>query len=151
MIVKYKFEKSFGPVASFSGILIFLAGLAAVFYSLTGIVLIFLGAFIGFTYSGTSIDYENRRVMFSNNLFGIINTGKLISINDQMKIGISSAKKVYRTYSRSNRTLDIKVSRKKAILIDKNGKAIIPLMNISADNMQELYEMSRKLNLQVLK
>lgn len=106
MLIKYKFEKSFGPVASFSGILIFFAGLAAIFYSLTGIVMILLGAFIGFTYSSTYIDYENRRVMFSNNLFGIIKIGKWTSINDEMRIGVSSANRVYRTYSSSNRTLD---------------------------------------------
>lgn len=149
MLIKYKFEKSFGPVASFSGILIFFAGLAAIFYSLTGIVMILLGAFIGFTYSSTYIDFENRKVMFSNNLFGIIKTGKWISIDDEMKIGVSSANKVYRTYSRSDRTLDIKVKGKKAFLIDRNGKAILPLMDVSADNIREFHEMSQKLNLQL--
>jgi hypothetical protein len=40
----FKFEKSFGPVASFSGYVILVVGLVAIYFSLTGLILIIIGA-----------------------------------------------------------------------------------------------------------
>ena len=128
MITKNKLDKSFGPVASFSGILIFIAGLIATYFALTGLILVVLGAFIGFTSSSTTIDTKNKRIRFSNNIFGIIKTGKWINVDKDMQVGIKRDNKVYRTYSRSNRTLDLKVHNTKLYLFDKFQKPIMPIM-----------------------
>jgi hypothetical protein len=145
----YKFEKAFGPVASFSGILIFLAGLVATYFSLTGLVLVFLGAFIGFTNSSTTIDFANRKVKFSNNIFGFIKTGKWFALTESMKIGLKKSNKIYRTYSRSNRILDIANKGTKIYLFDLHGVPIMPLKSIdNSDNMgSELENISNKLGL----
>ena len=39
----YRFDKSFGPVASFSGIIIFVVGLTVTYYDLSGLILVILG------------------------------------------------------------------------------------------------------------
>ena len=127
---RYKFDKSFGPVASFSGIVIFIAGLIATYFSLTGLILVIIGAFIGFTNSSTTIDIENKMIRFSNNIFGIIKTGTWINVDKDMSVGIKHDKKVYRTYSRSNRILDLKVHNTILYLFDKNGNQMLPIMKI---------------------
>ena len=145
----YKFDKSFGPVASFSGILIFIVGLIATYFSLTGLILVVLGAFIGFTNSSTTIDAKNKRIRFSNNIFGIIKTGKWINVDMDMQVGIKRDNKVYRTYSKSNRTLDIEVHDTKLYLFDKNDKPILPIMKIQnkKNNNDEIDKISSELEI----
>lgn len=126
----YKFDKSFGPVASFSGILIFIAGLIASYFALAGLILVLLGAFIAFTNSSTTIDTKDKKVRFSNNIFGIIKIGKWIDLDKNMQVGIKRDNKVYRTYSRSNRTLDLKVNNIILYLFDNQGNPILPIMKI---------------------
>ncbi len=129
----YKFDKSFGPVASFSGIIIFIAGLIATYYALTGLIFVLFGALIGFTNSSTTIDTKNKRVRFSNNIFGIIKTGKWINLSKDMQVGIKRDNKAYRTYSRSNRTLDLSVHNIILYLFDKYGNPMLPIMKIQKD------------------
>ena len=45
-----------------------------------------------------------------------------------MKIGISKSNKVWQTYSRGNRTLDIENKDYRLILYDFSGKIIMPVM-----------------------
>lgn len=138
MSITYKFDKSFGTVASFSGILIFITGLIASYFALTGLILVFLGAFIGFTNSSTTIDTKNKKVRFSNNIFGIIKIGRWINIDKDMQVGKKRENKIYRTYSRSNRTLDLKVNNIIMYLYDKKAHPIFPIMRIQRDeNPQE--------------
>jgi len=149
----YKFEKAFGPVASYSGYVILFAGLIATYYSLTALILVIFGAFVGLTNSCTTIDYTNRKAKFSNNIFGFIKIGKWFDITDDMTIGIKKSKKIYRTYSRSNRILDIATKQIKIFLFDSHGIPIIPLKTIAkADNAEkELEDLSKKLGLTMMK
>ena len=98
----FKFDKAFGPVASFSGYVILIAGLIATYFSLTGLILVLFGAFVGLTNYCTTIDYANRKAKFSNNIFGFIKIGKWLDITESMRIGIKKSNTTYRTYSRSN-------------------------------------------------
>lgn len=149
----FKFEKAFGPVASFSGYMILIAGLIATYFSLSGLILVLFGAFIALTNSCTTIDYANRRAKFSNNIFGIIKIGKWLDITESMKIGVNKSNKIYRTYSRSNRILDITTKQIKIYLFDIHGNPIMPLINIATDNNagKELENLSEKLGLTIMK
>jgi len=153
MKTTYKIEKTFGPVLSFSGIMIFLTGLIATFFSLTGLILVVFGAFFGLTDSCTTIDFINRRVKYSNKLFGFIKTGKWIEIKESMKIGLKRSNKTYRTYSRSNRILDIPIKETRIYLFDLQGNPIIPLKSIdkAGNTLKELEDLSKKLRLTILK
>ena len=149
----FKFEKAFGPVASFSGYVILIAGLIATYFSLAGLILVLFGAFVGLTDSCTTIDYANRKAKFSNNIFGFIKIGKWLDITDGMSIGIKKANKTYRTYSRSNRILDITTKQIKIYLFDLHGNPIMPMETIdTVDNSgKELEDLSRRLGLTIMK
>jgi hypothetical protein len=120
-------EKSFGPVASSAGLIIFSVGLITTYTSLYGLILVFFGVFIGFTSTSTIIDFDTKRVRFSNNIFGIIKTGKWTTIEPTMKIGIKNNNVVWTSYSRSNRAMEINNNDFFVVLCDSEEKEIMPL------------------------
>jgi hypothetical protein len=132
MITNNRLEKSFGPVGSVAGLLIFFAGIYTTFTSLTGVILILLGAFVGFTTTSALIDFKKKKVKLSNNIFGIIKIGHWINLDSSMKIVIRKSNRVWRTYSRSNRSFDISDDHFELILYDSTGKPIIPVKKVTS-------------------
>jgi hypothetical protein len=143
----------FGPAGTSAGIFLFFAGMIISFFSLAGLILVLIGAFIGFTSTSTSIDFDKRRLRFSNNIFGIFPIGQWILIQPGMKIGLKKSNKVWRTYSRSNRTLDITNKDYRLILYDSNGREIMPIQK--SDHIDSaksnLDKLSKQLGIEVLK
>ena len=127
-----KLDKSFGPSGSSAGLFLFITGVATTFISFFGLILVILGAFLGFTYTSAIIDYGSRRIKFSENLFGIIPTGKWIRIEKSMKIGIKESNMIWRTFSRSNRSLDTDVKDFRLILLDAEDQEIMPIMKLNS-------------------
>ncbi len=127
MTNNYKLDKSFGLVGTSAGIFLFVAGLIITYFSWPGLILALIGGFVGFTFTSTLIDFDKKRLKFSNNLFGIIPIGQWTYIDPDMKIGIRKSNKVWRTYSRSNRTIDISSKDFRLILYDATGKEIMPI------------------------
>jgi len=152
MIENYKLDKSFGPVGTSAGVLLFIAGIAICYISFLGLIFILIGAFIGFSSTSTIIDFDQKQIKFSNNLFGFLKVGKWIPINPYMKIGIKKSKKVWRAYSRGNRTLDITDSDYRIILYNSENKEIMPIKKtISLDSAKvELDKLSNRLGLNVI-
>lgn len=122
-----KLDKSFGPAGSTAGIVIFSIGVIVSFTSLLGLILVLLGALLGFTFTCTIIDFEGRRIRFTEKLFGIIPTGKWIGIETGMKIGIQESNATWRTFSRSNRSTETTVNDFRLILFDADDHEIMPL------------------------
>jgi hypothetical protein len=125
MITSYKLDKSFGPVGSFSGIIVFIAGLGALWFSGFALVLILIGAFVGFSYSSVEIDFAGKRVRFLNNLFGIIKTGQWSNVKSDMKIGILKSRKTWSTFSSGNRRLDIPSEDYRLVLFNAFGEKLM--------------------------
>ncbi|MDD3877040.1 MAG: hypothetical protein PHT69_10490 [Bacteroidales bacterium] len=152
MVKTNKFEKSFGPVGSSAGQFILIFGIIICFFSLSGVILILIGGFVGFTSTSTKIDFDRKMFKFSNNLFGFIPIGKWIPIDLKMKLGIKKSNKVWRTYSRSNRSIDIDSTDFYVYLLDANHKEIIPL--IKKNNLDsakhEIDFLSEKLGLKIV-
>jgi hypothetical protein len=126
--MKNKLDKSFGPVGSFAGIIVFLAGLGSVYFSWYSLILVLIGAFMGFTYSSTEIDFDRKRVRFLNNLFGIIKVGVWMNVKPDMKIGITKSRKIWKTYSRGNREMEIENEDYRLVLYNSSGRRIMPLL-----------------------
>jgi hypothetical protein len=143
MIIKNKLDKSFGPVGTSAGIFLFIIGIITLYSSWFGLILVLLGAFVGFSSTSTIIDSDNRRVKFSNNLFGIIQTGKWIFVNQDMKIGIRESNVTWRAYSRGNRSLDIDNKDFRLVLLDSENQEIMTLKK--TDSLQ-----SAKAELEIL-
>lgn len=66
-----------------------------------------------------------------------------------MQVGIKRHNKVYRTYSRSNRTFDLKVNNTILYLFDKNGSPMLPIMKIKKNKNlhDEIDKISRELEI----
>jgi hypothetical protein len=127
-----KLDKSFGPSGSSAGMFLFITGVVTTFFSFFGLILVVMGAFLGFTYTSAIIDYSFRRIKFSENLFGLIPTGKWIRIEKSMKIGIKESNLTWRTFSRSNRSIDTEVKDFRLILLDAEDQEIMPIMKLNS-------------------
>lgn len=90
--------------------------------------MIVLGAFVGFTSTSTFIDFEQKRIKFSNNIFGFIATGKWIPVESAMKIGIEESNVTWSAFSRGNRSLDIEQKDFRIVLYDSDNREILTLM-----------------------
>ena len=125
MIIKNRLDKPFGPMGSFAGIVMFFAGLVATYFELSGLILVVVGAFIGFTSTSTLLDADKKRIKFSNNLFGIFPVGQWIDIKPEMKMGLKNINRGYRVYSRSNRMLDVHSKDIRIMLYGADNKQIM--------------------------
>jgi len=134
MILKNKLDKSFGPSATFAGYTILVVGLITTYSNWGGLILVLVGAFMGFSSTSTVIDSDNKRIRFSNNLFGFIKTGKWIKIDPKMKIGIKESNITWTTFSRSNRSIDTMKKEFRIVLCDSDDTEI---MEISKSNTLE--------------
>lgn len=126
-MAKNKLDKAFGPTGSSAGLFIMVVGIATTFTSLFGLILILIGAFVGLSSTSTLIDFEKRRIKFSNNLFGFIQIGKWIAVEPTMKIGITDSNVTWRSYSRGNRSLDIDEKDFRLVLFDSDSIELLHL------------------------
>lgn len=127
-----KLDKSFGPAGSFAGIILFGVGIVVTFFNITGLFLVVVGAFVGFTGSYAVVDYDKRRVKLSNNLFGVIKTGEWISVEQGMKIGIKKSNLVWQTNSWTNRTVDVVKHSFVLSLYSASNQLIIPIQKVNS-------------------
>ena len=144
-----KLDKPFGPAGASAGMVLCVVGIFTLYSSSYSLILIAIGAFAGLTSTSTTIDFDEKRVKFSNNLFGIIHLGKWIRVEPGMKIGIKKSNQVWRTSSWSNRTLDIKNEDFRIFLYDFDEKQIIPVKKARSQNeaRSELVKLAKKLGL----
>lgn len=148
---KYKLDQVFGPAGHSAGLLLFLAGLIISFFSLSGLILLVLGAFVGFTSTFTMVDFEKKKIKYSTHILGIIPAGQWMEITPGMKLSIKKSDKVWRAYSQTNRTLDVDNRDYRIILYDENGKEMMPVQKSATMDAakQELEKIRKGLDLEV--
>jgi hypothetical protein len=127
MIIKNKLDKTFGPFGTSTGFFMIIGGIVTTYYSFIGLIIAFVGAFATFTSTSTFIDTENKKIKFSNNLFGIIPTGKWIDITSNMKIGLRKAHRGYVGYVRGTQPVGIHYNDIRIMLYDCNNKQIMQI------------------------
>jgi len=86
MTTKNKLDNQFGPVGTSAGIFLFVAGLIITYFSLKGLLFVLIGAFVGFSSTGTLIESEKKRLRFSINIFGIFPIGQWVHIQPDMNV-----------------------------------------------------------------
>lgn len=152
MTINNRLDKSFGPVGTYAGTLVFIVGLIITLFNFSAIILLLLGAFIGFTSTSTLIDYDKKRVKFSNNIFGIIKTGHWINIEPDMKIGVKKSDLTWTAYSQTNRALNITNQDYRIVLYNSDNKAIMPLKKVNTLDFAktELEELGNQLGLIII-
>jgi hypothetical protein len=139
--------KFFGPSSSYMGYIFIACGIFASAYSLLALTLIIPGFFMAFTYNGTIIDTDKKRLKPYTSLFGIFRTGKWIDTDQFTRFNIIKATKKYTTYSRANVRFDMDVSDIELLIINRNGSKKVVLNKYSnfEDAHKEMEELSGKL------
>lgn len=132
MKTHHKLDKTFGSAGSSAGYFILTVGLVAVWFSIAALALIILGAFMGLSFTGSTVDHENKQIRFYNCIFGFWKIGKWTKLNPDMKAGIKKSSQTWRTFSRSNRSTDIVTSDFRIVLFDSRGKEISELIKTSS-------------------
>jgi len=150
---KNKLDRVFGPFGSSMGFFLLLGGILATYFSFIGLIIILIGAFISFTTTSTLIDFENKKVKFSNNLFGIIAIGRWINIKPDMKVGMKKIHRGYRAYIRGTQAVDIHNKDFRLILYSSDNKQIMPLIKFNSYDSSKaaLQELSSSLGLNIIK
>jgi hypothetical protein len=140
--------KFFGPSASYAGYVFIGCGIFASAYSLLALTLFIPGFFMAFTYNGTIIDMENKRIKPYTSLFGIYKTGEWINADRFTRFSIIRATKKYTSYSRANVRFDMAVSDIELIITNANCSKKIVLNKYS--NLEDAHKEMEELQLLLL-
>jgi hypothetical protein len=138
MIIKNKLDKTFGPFGTSTGFFMFLGGIITTYYSFIGLFIIVIGAFAAFTSTSTCIDTANKKIKFSNNLFGMVPVGKWIDIKPDMKIGLKKSHKGYLAYIRGTQPMGIHFNDIRIFLFESDNTLIMPVKKFDS------YESAKK-------
>ena len=152
MVIKNKLDIAFGPFGSSTGFFLFIGGIITVYFSLFGVIITIIGAFVSFTSTCTLIDFDNKRIKFSNNLFGIIPVGKWIDIRPEMKLGLKKSHKGYQAYIRGTQPIGIHINDIRIYLYGPDDKQIMPVKKFDSyeSSKRELVELSNILELEII-
>jgi hypothetical protein len=152
MIIKNKLDKTFGPFGTSTGFFMFLGGIIATYFSFIGLIIAIIGAFAAFTSTSTLIDAENKKIKFSNNLFGIIPFGKWIDIKPDMKLGLKKSHRGYMGYIRGTQPIGIHYNDIRIILYESDHKQIMPIKKFNSyeSSRSEIHDLSSLLGLGIV-
>ncbi len=129
MKIDNKIERPFGGPMIFLGLTFFTVGFifALVESWILASFSFIIAMFFTFTFSGVEIDTKSRRIKPYNKIFGLLKIGKWETLEIYVGLTLVPMKKVYRTYSRSNRR-NISVEKEFRIyLVNKAKKPALAL------------------------
>lgn len=152
MIIQNKLDKTFGPFGSSTGFFLLIGGLITTYFSIFGLLIVLIGAFAAFTSTSVQIDIDNKRIQYSDNLFGIIKIGKWIDIKPDMKIGLKKSHRGYVGYIRGTQPVGIHENDIRIVLYDSNNKKIMPVKKFDSveSSKNELLNLSSILGLSII-
>ncbi len=152
MIIINKLDKTFGPFGTSTGFFMLLGGIIATYYSYWGLLIVVIGAFVCFTSSSTIIDTDNKKIKYSNNLFGIFRVGKWINIQPDMKIGLKKFHRGYRAYIRGTQKIGIHYNDIRIFLYRSDNKQTMPIQKFDSyeTSKSELNKLSSLLGLDII-
>lgn len=135
--------KFFGPSQSYMGYVFIAVGIFTMSYSPYSLLLVIPGTFMAFTFTGTIIDIENKRVKPYTSLFGIFRTGKWFDASQFTRFSIIKLTRKYTSYSRGSARFDLDMSDIRLLLINKDGtrKVVINKYNKFEDAHVEMEEL----------
>jgi hypothetical protein len=149
MLTDNKIDNLLGSSGTFTGYFLMIFGAIATYFDLTGLILVVVGMFMAFTFDGTIIDYNSRRIKSYTSFFGLLKVGKWYSINDFKKFSIHKSNRSYTTYSRANVPLTIKNSDIRLVLLNNTGSLKITIKKYSSFDAarKEMSELIRDLQI----
>jgi len=123
----YNHGKFFSTSQITVGYVFIVCGIIFSFYRLSALFFLIPGLFMAFTYSGSILDTENKKVKSFTCIGGIITTGKWVPVNTFTHFIIQRATRKYSTYSRGSVRFDMNVSDIKLLMAshDNSRKILI--------------------------
>ncbi len=103
MIENYKFDKLVGPSLSLAGFFTLFFSLVTVYFTLTAIPLIAIGAILAFSYRGTRIELVRKRYQSYLSLFGFIRLGFWLPFEKSDELVVKEIKGKQNLYVWENR------------------------------------------------
>ena len=139
--------KFFSPPQSYMGYVFIACGIFTCYYSLNTLFLIIPGGFLAFTYTGTLIDTDKKKVKPYTAYFGVFKSGKWIETNQFSRFKIIKSNRTYTSYSRGGVRLDINNCDLRLILLKKEGKksVVVNVFSKLEDAQREMAELNRTL------
>ena len=110
-----------GTSGIFAGYSLIVFGAIGTYFNITGLILIVAGMFMAFTYEGTLIDTDLRKIKSYTSFFGLIKAGKWYNADDFSKFHIYRSRRSSTTYSRGNVPLTINSSDIRLALLNEDG------------------------------
>lgn len=152
MIIKNKLDRTFGPFGSSTGFFLMLGGVLATYFSIFGLLLVIIGAFAAFTSTSALIDTDNKKIKYSDNLFGILTVGKWIDLKPDMKVGLKKSHRGYMGYIRGTQPVGIHYTDVRIVLYDSDNKQIMPIKKFDSyeSSKTELKDLSSLLGLDII-
>ncbi len=148
----YRLDKSFGPGGSFAGMILVLVGIILIPFYWTGIILILIGAFIGFSGNACEIDTVKRLIRPCNLILGLFRSGQWISTNSFHGIRVVRTKRFYRTFSLSNRTMETKQEDYRVVLEAGTLQSRVEVMKCKSkeEAIEEADKLAESLGMEML-
>ncbi|MBN1951031.1 MAG: hypothetical protein JW801_07495 [Bacteroidales bacterium] len=103
MILKQKISNIMGPSGIFAGYVLFFAGLGAVYFTLTAIPVVLLGAVLAFSTTRSTLDLGSKRYRIRFFLAGVIPFGKWEDLDPEDQVSVRHLKGTYSSFSAGNR------------------------------------------------
>lgn len=127
----YNHGKFFSTSQITVGYVFIVCGIIFSFYRLTALIFLIPGLFMAFTFTGSILDIEKKKVKSYTCLGGIITTGKWVPVNTFTHFIIQRATRKYSAYSRGSVRFDMNVSDIKLLMAshDSSQKILIARYN----------------------
>ncbi len=151
-ITENKFGKTFAPSMVFAGYLFIAFGVFALMSTLGGLIPIFMGAFVSFTYGGVKIDFNNKKYLDYSSLF-FIKFGKWKSYSNLPYLTVEF--KILSTRASNDITASSTETSKDAFyefyLLDesKNKKQLLKRIKDGSFNKEEINEYKNLLEVEL--
>lgn len=149
MIKNHKTDNLCGPSGIFAGYSFIIIGTLAAYFNPAALILVPVGIFISFTYDGTTIDFDLRRIRAYTCYFGILKAGRWYPIDSFSKFSIYRSTRRYTTYSRANLQLTLKKCDVRLALLNDTGslKVIINKYSSFEAARNDMTDLIRNLNI----
>jgi len=152
MRINHTLDKSFGPTASFAGLILVFVGIILLPFYWTGAILIVIGALIGFTVSGCEIDADTKLVRQYHMYFGVFKSGSWQRLDKYTSIRVVKTRNSYRTFSLSNRATVNTQEDFRVVLEAGNPQSRLEVMKSKSreEAMEEAQQLSNILGIELL-
>lgn len=145
----YRLGKLFGQTIIYAGYFLLFSGVIFSCFSITGLFLVIAGIFVVFTYEGTIIDFDRRRLKNYICLFGWVKAGKWYGVDYFRKFTIYTSGRRSIVRNRWNTPSALKDRNIRLTLVSKDGsrKILVNRYDTFDAARREMNELIRDLRL----